>query len=246
MDERALRRPGGAGLLQRRGTRLGLAVSLAALLLAGCEVRGGKIPYDPAGFGPPDRTTAAVGAYDVPIGPLDVLKISVFRVPDLSGEYQVDARGMIDLPLLGNVAVRDLNSDTLARELERQYGAKYLQNPEITVRIQTTNQLNVTIEGGVNAPGVYSLPGKTTLTGAVALARGINPADSNPKRIAIFRKQDGKTVAAAFDLISIRHGDMVDPMIYPGDTIVVDASRIRSIYRDLLQTLPAIAVFNSF
>jgi polysaccharide biosynthesis/export protein len=231
-----------------RGTALGRGAILAAMVaaLAGCNMRGGKIPYAPADFGAPDRNAeAAIDAYDIPIGPLDVVKISVFRVPDLTGEYQVDAHGNLDLPLIGTVSARRFRPDEFGKELERLYGARYLTKPDVTVRVMTTNQANVTIEGGVNAPGVYTLPGRTTLLGAIAIARGINTQDGNPKRVAIFRKRDGQTVAAAFDIVSIRHGDMADPVIYPGDTVVVDYAQLRSLYRDLLQALPTIAVFNS-
>ena len=76
-------------------------------------------------------------------------------------------------------------------ELERAYGERYLNNPEITVRVISTNMTNITIEGGVNAPGIYALPGKTTLLGAIAMAKGIEPNIANPKRVAIFRKQQG-------------------------------------------------------
>lgn len=222
-----------------------IAMLAACAVLSGCERRGGKIPYDPVGFGAPDRLASGVAAYDVPLGPLDVLRITVFRVPELSGEYQVDVRGIIDLPLVGSINVRDQNAEQFASTLEGMYATRYLNNPDVTVRVQSTNQLNVTIEGGVNAPGIYALPGHTTLLGAIALARGFNAQDSNPKRVAIFRKQGGQTVAAAFDVPAIRHGDMKDPLVYPGDTIVIDSSSIRSLYRDLLQTLPMIAVFNS-
>ena len=222
----------------------GLALVAACAALAGCETRGGKIPYDPSGFGPPDpRVTTAV-PYDAPLGPLDVIRVNVFRVPELSGEYQVDMKGNVDLPLVGQVIVRNQDAAAFDQQLETLYGARYLNQPDITVRVATSNQLNITIEGGVNQPGVYALPGQTTLVSAIALARGINPADSNPKRIVIFRKREGRTVAAAFDLISIRHGEMADPLVYPGDTIIVDASKIRAIYRDLVQTLPTIAIFN--
>ena len=232
-------------MLRAGGRAVHAMVLLGALAaLTGCEVRGGKIPYDPAGFGPPDLRATGVEAYDVPLGPLDVLRINVFRVPDLSGEFQVDVRGFLDLPLVGSINVRDRNAEEFAAELERLYAAKYLNNPDVTVRVQTTNQLNVTVEGGVNAPGIYALPGHTTLLGTIALARGFNTQDSNPKRVAIFRKREGKTVAAAFDVIAIRHGDMADPLVYPGDTIVIDSSKIRAIYRDLVQTLPMVALFN--
>lgn len=59
----------------------------------------------------------------------------------------------------------------------------------------------------------------------------------------IFRKSDGKTMAAAFDLISIRRGEMEDPVIYPGDTVVVDSSTLRPLYRDLLMSMPLISLF---
>jgi polysaccharide biosynthesis/export protein len=221
-----------------------LIVVAALAALAGCETRGGKIPYDPAGFGPPDARVAVASPYEAPLGPLDVIRVNVFRVPDLSGEYQVDMKGNVDLPLVGPVNVRNQDAATFAQSLEQLYGARYLNQPDITVRVATSNQLNVTIEGGVNRPGIYGLPGQTSLVGAIALAGGINPGDSNPKRVVIFRKREGKTVAAAFDLISIRHGEMTDPLVYPGDTIIVDASKIRAIYRDLLQALPTVAIFN--
>ncbi|MFM6933009.1 MAG: polysaccharide biosynthesis/export family protein [Novosphingobium sp.] len=224
--------------------RLVFVVALA-LILAGCNSRGGKIPYDPAGFGAPDRAELGTEAYDVPLGPLDVIRVSVFRVPDLSADYQVDAFGNLDLPLVGKFSVRDQGPDQLATLLEQKYGAKYLQNPEITVRVINTNRTSVTVEGGVNVPGIYALPGRTSLLGALALARGINVNEANPKRVAIFRKRDGKTQAAAFDVTSIRHGDMADPIVYPGDTIVVDSSGLRSLYRELIQAVPLIAVFRN-
>ncbi len=216
-----------------------------ALLLAGCEKRGGDLTYDPPGFDQPDQKLITNPAYDIPLGPLDVVQISVFRVKEISGEYQVDGAGLLKLPLVGEVSVRDQNASQFGRNLERIYSAKYLNNPDITVRVMNTNQLNVTVEGGVNAPGIYQLPNRTTLLGAIALAKGVVTGEANPRRVGIFRKRDGKTIAAAFDLVSIRHGEMVDPQVYPGDTIVVDSSKARAIYRDVLQALPLFAVFRS-
>ena len=218
-------------------------ILLLALGISACAKRGGTIPYAPADFGPPQGVQASDQAYDLPLGPLDMLKISVFRVPELTGDYQVDARGELDMPLIGSVRVRDFTPKQLGAELERRYSQRYLNNPEISVRVTNSFNNSVTVEGGVNSPGIYPLPGKTTLVGAIALARGIAPQDANPRRVAIFRKRDGKTVAAAFDLVSIRHGEMEDPVIYPGDTIVVDSSTVRSVYRDLMMALPLGTLF---
>ncbi|HVR89982.1 MAG TPA: polysaccharide biosynthesis/export family protein [Novosphingobium sp.] len=223
--------------------RFATVLAIVAIALGGCARRGGKIPYDPVGFGPPDPSALSEPAYDIPVGPLDVLRITVFRVTDLTGEFQVDSRGLVNLPLIGAIDARGQRPEQLADSLERLYSQRYLNNPDITVRVLSTNQANITVDGGVNAPGIYALPGKTTLLGAIAIARGVNADNGNPKRVAIFRKRDGKTVAAAFDLVSIRHGEMVDPLVYPGDTIVVDGAQLRAIYRELLQTLPLFAIF---
>jgi polysaccharide export outer membrane protein len=218
-------------------------IGLFALAVAGCVTRGGKVPYAPADFGPPDKDRTGEVAYDLPLGPLDVVLIKVFRVPELSGEYQVDAKGMLDLPLLGAVSVRNKSPDEFANELEQLYGVRYLSNPQISARVMASFNNSVTLEGGLAAPGIYQLQGRTTLLGAVALARGIAAQDANPKRVVIFRKRDGQTMAAAFDLIAIRRGEMENPLVYPGDVIVVDSSQLRPIYRDLLQTLPIVSIF---
>ena len=231
------------GMAMRHGFRFIVAVLLSAALTA-CVTRGGKIPYTPERLSQPDRPAPSDTAYDIPIGPLDVLRVNVFRVPELSGEYQVDAHGMLSLPLIGSISARDQSPEQFATLLEQAYGERYLNQPEITVRVISTNMANITIEGGVNAPGIYALPGKTPLLGAIALAKGIEPNLANPKRVAIFRKQQGRTVAAAFDVVAIRRDEMQDPLVYPGDTIVVDSSQLRQMYRDLLQSLPAFTLFN--
>ena len=207
--------------------------------------RGGKVPYAPADFGPPDKEQAEEVAYDMPLGPLDLVTIKVFRVPELSGDYQVDAKGMLDMPLLGPVSVRDKTPQAFSKELERLYSEKYLSNPQISIRVLASNNNSVTLEGGVAVPGIYQLPGRTNLLGAIALARGIAQQDANPKRVLVFRKRAGKTMAAAFDLISIRRGEMENPEIYPGDIVVVDSSQVRPIYRDLLMSLPIISIFSA-
>lgn len=226
-------------MIDRKQARSGVLAQcagmvLAVMLLAGCDARGGKIPYNPDGFGPPAREDYGTPAYDIPLGPMDVLRVNVFRVGELTGEYQVGPDGMVALPLIGSVSVRDQRPAEFAKTLEQLYSAKYLNNPDITVRVITTNRASVTVEGGVYAAGIYPLPGQTTLLGAIALARGININEGNAKRVVIFRKREGKTVAAAFDIVAIRHGEMADPIVYPGDTVVVESSKLRGIFRDLV------------
>lgn len=215
------------------------------MLLSGCVMRGHSLPYRDDLLRAPDPMSADQVVYDLPLGPLDVVNVRIFRIGDLSGDYQVDSRGMIAMPLIGALDVRDMRPADFAEELRRRYGARYLTNPDVSVRIVTTNSSVITVEGGVMQSGMFPLTSRTTLLGAVALAKGLNEDAANPRRAAIFRRQGGQTVGAAFDLIAIRQGKSPDPVVYPGDTVIVESNDLRKVYRDLVQSLPAFTIFRA-
>jgi polysaccharide export outer membrane protein len=110
------------------------------------------------------------------------------------------------------------------------------------VAIKESTAHVVTVDGAVTQAGQYPVQGTMSLIQAVAVARGTTQ-DANPRRVAVFRTIDGTRQAAAFDLTAIRRGEAPDPQVYPGDIIVVDGSRIKEIQKQVLQTIPLIAIF---
>jgi polysaccharide export outer membrane protein len=218
-------------------------VCAVALVLASCaSTRGGDIPYDVADFGRPDAPSTATLDANYQIAPLDQLKINVFQVPDLSGDYQVDLTGHIAMPLIGNVKAVDLSPTELQKSIADKLSVSYLKNPDVTVGVTQSTGSAITVEGAVRAPGVFPVLSKITLIQAMALAHG--PDDTaNERRIAVFRQIDGKRMAAAFDLKDIREGKQKDPDIYRGDIVVVDGSSAKKAYRDFLRSLPLVSIF---
>lgn len=221
------------------------ALLLTALLLGGCATRGGDIPYN-VNLAEPDAPSVLAGsASEYRIAPLDKLSVTVFQVTDLNREVDVDLGGNINLPLIGALRAVDLTTAQLQEQIEQRLGARYLQNPDVTVTVRESSRRHITVDGAVNNPGQYQLAGPTTLLQAVAMARGTTET-SNPRRVAVFRQIQGQRMAAAFDLTSIRRGNAQDPVIYTGDIIVVDGSQLRAIQREIMSNIPLLSIFRPF
>jgi len=214
--------------------------------VASCaDSRGGPIPYDVATFGVPDSPTIQTLEAGYKIAPMDTLSVKVFKMPDLSGDYEVDLTGQVSLPLIGNVQAADMTTAQLDQALTVKLGEKYLENPDVSVGIKSSTRRSVTVDGAVIRAGSYPVNGPTTLMQAVAAAGGTGP-DANARRVAIFRTIGGKRQAAAFDLTSIRRGESPDPQIYAGDIVVVDGSSVKALQKQILNSLPVLSIFKPF
>jgi polysaccharide export outer membrane protein len=217
------------------------------LAIAGCaETRGGNIPYNVSSFGVPDAPTPMQLEAGYKIAPMDTLSVKVFGMADLTGDYQVDLRGNIAMPLIGDVMAMNLTPVELDQLLTQRYSEKYLENPDISVGIKESAGRNVTVDGAVSKGGMYPVIGQMTLMQAIALAGGVDEETANPRRVAVFRTIGGRRQAAAFDLVSIRRGEMDDPRVYSGDIIVVDGSGIKEAQKTFFRTFPLLTIFRPF
>ena len=107
------------------------------------------------------------------IGPEDVLSIDVFDVPELSKlKVEVGNDGSISVPLLGNVKAAGLTQHQLREELAKEWGQKYLQDPQVTVTIDDFKSRPVSVVGAVAKPGEYYLTGRRNLVEVLAMAGG--------------------------------------------------------------------------
>lgn len=206
------------------------------------------------------NVTAAtsVASYDLPVGQVasptedyrigetDLLKVSVFRVPELSfDELRVDSSGNIQMPLIGTVRAAGLTSSELTAALTSQLGARYLRNPQVTVTVIQAASQKITIDGAVTQPGVYEMRGRTTLMQAVAMARGPSRS-ADLSSVAVFRTIDGQRMVAVFDLGAIRNGAAEDPVVLGEDVIVVDTSRLNEGLQAAISAAPVLTLFRLF
>ena len=169
--------------------------------------------------------------------------MSVFKVAELSKTIQVSDGGSINLPLLGEVPVAGSTARDVEQDLTKKLGAKYLQNPQVTVYIKEYNSQRVTVDGAVNKPGVFPLTGKTTLIQALSLAGGLNDMAS-PRNIFVLRTVKGKRMAARFDLTEIRTGAKPDPVIIAGDIVIVDESGAKQVLEAASKAMQFTGIFS--
>ena len=180
------------------------------------------------------------------LGAGDKIRVTVFQVESLSGEFQVEKNGQIDYPLIGIVEAQGRTPSQLAKHLADRLGERNLRNPHVQVAVTERAQQTVTVEGAVNQPAVVPIRGQqTTLLQAIALARGTTD-DANPSQVVVFRQVDGKRMAAAFDLRMIRRAEAPDPAIYPNDIVVVAGSQNRKVIDRVLQVLPLLGMFRPY
>jgi polysaccharide export outer membrane protein len=198
----------------------------------------GAIHSAPAAEAAARLTSAATpGSNAYKIGPLDVLEVSVFKVPDLSKTVQVGEDGSITYPLIGQVTAAGRTAHELEVDLKQKLGEKYLRSPQITVLVKEYNSQRVTISGAVKTTGVYAIKGKTTLLRVIAMAGDIDASTASGD-IVVFRTVDGQRSAARFDADSINNGKVDDPEVLPGDVVVVDTSATKVALSNVLRVLP--------
>lgn len=218
-----------------------------AIAAAGCASRGNP-SIKPTEFSaqPALATTASTGTSGVVpsayrIGPLDELRITVFREADLSAEnLPVDLNGYISLPLLGQTKATGSTSEELAAAIKDRLNTRYLRDAQVSVSVTKPVNYSVTVDGEVKKPGLYQIPGSLTLLQAISLSEGLTEF-AQPSEVVVFRMVGTERYVARFDLRDIRTARAPDPKMQQSDVIVVGYSRGARFGRDIVTALPALA-----
>jgi polysaccharide biosynthesis/export protein len=159
----------------------------------------------------------AVGAQHAPAGtgrgvnpilqPGDLVRLKIWREPDLSGDYRVDENGVAVFPKIGSLPVSQISTDSLKSLLVSRYTV-YLQNPAVEV----TFLRRINVLGEVKSPGLYDADPTMTVADVVALAGGVTP-DGNSKKIQLLRRGQGGSAQISMQSrladSSLRSGDQL-------------------------------------
>jgi polysaccharide export outer membrane protein len=150
----------------------------------------------------------------------DVLTVTVFKEPTLSGGLLVRPDGMISMPLLGDIRASGKTPLELADEIAVKL-KKYIQDPNVTVVLGQMNSKKVYLIGEIGKTGPIEMTPGMTLLEAIATAGGLGPY-ANAKKIYILRNDGGKQQKIPVQYKKALKGDgALNLILHPGDTIVV-------------------------
>ena len=168
---------------------------------------------------PPVDTTGQ-GAVERSVGvlrPGDGLKIAVWREKELSGEYLIDARGLVQIPGLGDIVVAGLTPMEVKARLSEQLVRRGIVSPEISVQ----PVIRVSVLGEVRSPGLLSVEPGTNLIHLITLAGG--PTErANMKAVRVIRAGRPYEV----DLQSALSGSSAGRVVlFSNDVVFLDRKR---------------------
>ena len=218
---------------------------LGCLGIGGCAPQDGVVASSPVTKSPtaqiqtvqeasaanPDFPTGVdLAEYRIRTG--DILQIVVYQVPDFSRDVEVDSAGNIALPLLGAIPAEKRTVRDLEADLTKRLKAKYVQNPQVSISVKDAVGLRVTITGAVVKPGVIPVRGRVTLMSAISQSDGFNDT-ADKSSIIVIRNTDSGRAIAHFNAETILAGTAVDPIVYGGDTIVVNEAPGKVAWKNL-------------
>jgi polysaccharide biosynthesis/export protein len=156
----------------------------------------------------------------VVLRPGDAVQITVFRKPELSGEFTISAAGAIDHPLYQAVTVAGVPLSVARQKLN-----EFLKGWEAEPYFLLKPLFKVAVGGQVTRPDLYTFPPETTIAQAVAVAGGVSEK-GRLDRVRVLRQEEQIYV----DLTQ-PNTEGLRMTVRSGDQIVVEPTRSQA-FRD--------------
>ena len=173
-----------------------MVTAVIALLLA---LQEAPAPAPPPG-------AEALTTRDYRIGADDVLRITVFGLPELSQEVTVESDGTFDFPLIGRVD----SGDRTPRELEGAIAARlargFVRDPQVRVTVQVQRSRTLSVMGELSRPGLYPLTEGRTVVEILSRAGPLLPS-AGAEVVVTRRSASGPDEVIRIDLQRLQSGE---------------------------------------
>jgi polysaccharide export outer membrane protein len=169
---------------------------------------------------------------DYLLGPGDIVRITVFKSPDLSLDARVAENGTIGYPLIGAVQVTGLTLPAAERKIAQMLkDGGFVLNAQVNMLLLTAVGNQVAVLGQVNKPGRYPLEGAGGhLSGMLASAGGISADGADV--VIVTGTRDGKPFRREVDVVKMSQSasSADDLELQGGDTNFVNRAPVFFVY----------------
>ena len=153
----------------------------------------------------------------------DLLEIKVFQEADLDTTARISGDGKLNFPLIGEVAIGGKTVQQGTRLIRDRLEARFLVDPQVTIRVLEPVKRLFTVLGQVQRPGTYRFPDRETLNliQVIGVAGGYSRL-ADPTRVTVKRRTDGKESVFRLDAKRMARDETIKAFeVAPGDMIVV-------------------------
>jgi polysaccharide biosynthesis/export protein len=169
----------------------------------------------------PDAAPAAEEPAPYYVAPGDVLRIAVWKEPELSTEVFVRLDGMITVSVVGDVRAAGKTTEQIATEVRTKLRS-VLEVPQVTVTVAQAVSARFYVIGEVAVSGAFPLTGRISFLQALALAGGFREF-AKRDRIVVIRERQGQRQAIVFNFRDLEAGVNLEQnsTVEAGDTLIV-------------------------
>jgi protein involved in polysaccharide export with SLBB domain len=198
-------------------------ILLTLILCAGCGGNKGTAPEEQVLLEESQPFDNIIADYYLQPG--DIISVSLYQNPELNESLPVRPDGRISLQLIDEIEVAGLKPIQLQQLLNEKY-TPYLKITMSSVSIKSFGGQKVFVGGQVNAPGVITIVGRTTVLQAIFDAGGVRSDANISDVIIISRGPDNNPVSREVNLKKAAKGKLPEEetLIRPYDIIYVPKS----------------------
>jgi polysaccharide export outer membrane protein len=155
------------------------------------------------------------------IGASDILLVTVWKEPTLSGSILVRPDGMISLALLGDVQASGLTPLQLSDQISLKL-KKYIQDPKVSVVVSQIHSKLIFLLGEVGKKGPVEMTPGMTLLEAISAAGGVTDFANTKKMYVLRNEKPGSQTRIPVNYKEALKGNLTfNIALKSGDTIVV-------------------------
>ncbi len=156
------------------------------------------------------------------LGAGDIINVTVFGEPELSGDYELNEKGEIKFPLLNEILLLGLTIQEASKKIEDLLKVSYFQNPQVSVTVKEYKSYWINVIGEVKSTGKKYLKQRSTVLDVISECGGMTQEAGD--KITIQRNKNDKESS----IIQLTLKDLTEPKsdyynfkVESGDTIIV-------------------------